>query len=173
MASIWSPCVELPMQRLSLGIETKNDLCTDLRRRRSITVFTFIYYGGANVYRCKTQSITAGSNCESEFIAAYSLCKLIFYVRHILKLSCFNQTESTPGYNDNLSALEMINDNNTSVEQIRHMGIRLFSLQDLRETGNIKLFHIRTTFNTSDVPTKGLGWVLHSRHCRRYMGHFG
>ena len=42
MASIWSPCVELPMQRLSLGIETKNDLRTDLRRRRSITVFAFI-----------------------------------------------------------------------------------------------------------------------------------
>ena len=123
MPSIWSPCVEQPMQQLSLGIETKNDLCTDLRRRRSITVFAFIYYGGANVYCCKTQSITVGSNCESEFIAAYSLCKLIFYVRHILKLSCFNQTEPTPGYIDNLSASKMINDNNTPTEQISQMGI--------------------------------------------------
>jgi hypothetical protein len=26
---------------------------------------------------------------------------------------------------------------------------------------------------TSDDLTKPLGWVLHSRHCRRIMGHYG
>ena len=38
---------------------------TDLRKRRSITGFVFTYCGGAIVYRSKTQSITAGSSCES------------------------------------------------------------------------------------------------------------
>ena len=50
---------------------------TDLQKRRSITGFVFTYCGGAIVYRSKTQSITAGSSCESEFIAAYSACKVV------------------------------------------------------------------------------------------------
>ena len=146
---------------------------TDLRKRRSITGFVFTYCGGAIVYRSKTQSITAGSSCESEFIAAYSACKVARYLRHILKQLHFEQTEPTPVYIDNLSALKIINDNTAPTERTRHMDIQFFALQDWREDGDIKMIHIKGTLNSADDLTKGLGWVLHSRHCRRHMGHFG
>ena len=85
----------------------------------------------------------------------------------------FEQTEPTPVYIDNLSALKIINDNTTPTERTRHMDIRFFALQDWREDGDIKMIHIKDTLNIADDLTKGLGWVLHSRHCRRLMGHFG
>ena len=34
------------------------------------------------------------------------------------------------------------------------------------------MVHIPGILNPSDDLTKPLGWVLHSRHCRRLMGHF-
>ena len=53
------------------------------------------------------------------------------------------------------------------------LGIRFFALQDWKEDEDIKMVHIKGTLNSSDDLTKNLGWVLHSRHCRRHMGHFG
>ena len=130
---------------------------TDLQKRRSITGFVFTYCGGAIVYRSKTQSITAGSSCESEFIAAYSACKVVRYLRYILKQLHFEQTEPTPVYIDNLSALKIINDNTAPTERTRHMDIRFFALQDWREDGDIKMIHIKGTLNNADDLTKALG----------------
>ena len=33
--------------------------------------------------------------------------------------------------------------------------------------------HIPGVLNPSDDMTKPLGWILHARHCRRIMGHYG
>ena len=53
------------------------------------------------------------------------------------------------------------------------MDIHLFALQDWKEDEDIKMVHIKGTLNSSDDLKNNLGWVLHSRHCRRHMGHFG
>ena len=53
------------------------------------------------------------------------------------------------------------------------MDIRFFSLQDWRQEGNLVMVHIKGTLNMSDDLTKSLGWVLHARHCRCMMGHYG
>ena len=51
------------------------------------------------------------------------------------------------------------------------MDIRYFAIQDWKEDGDIEVHHIPGIINPSDDLTKPLGWVLHSRHCRRLMGH--
>ena len=163
-----------------MGINIAKLLCfvyashaTNLQKRRSITGFVFTNCGGAIVYRSKTQSITAGSSCESEFIAAYSACKVVQYLQHILKELHFEQIEPTPVYTDNISALKFINDNTAPTEQTCHMDIRFFTLQDWREDGDIKMIHIKNTLNSADDLRKGLVWVLHSYYCCCHMGHFG
>ena len=50
---------------------------------------------------------------------------------------------------------------------------QFFSIQDWREAGDIIMKHIPVILNPSDDMTKPLGWVLHARHCRRIMGHYG
>jgi len=47
----------------------------DLRNRQSTTGCAFLLCGGAISYRCKTQSITATSSTEAEFLAAVATAK--------------------------------------------------------------------------------------------------
>jgi hypothetical protein len=124
------------------------------------------------LYRSKTQILTAGSSTESEFITAVSAAKLARYLRSVLKQLVFHQTKPTVIFNDNLSALKIINDNTSPTEHKRHMDLRFFAIQDWREVGDIVMSHIAGILDPYDDLTKALGWVLHSRDYRRIMGHY-
>ncbi len=58
-------------------------------------------------------------------------------------------------------------------ERSRHIDIQYFAIQDWRQAGDIILKSIPGIINPADDFTKALGWVLHSRHARRLMGHYG
>ena len=75
-------------------------------------------------------------------------------------------------YCDNESAIKMINAR-IPTERSRHILIQFFAIQDWKEAGDIILQHIPGIINPSDALSKPVGWILHSRHCRRLMGHFG
>ena len=161
------------VNRPVLQVFTDAAFGNDLTRRRSTTGIVFTYCGGAIIYRSKTQTLTAGSSTEAEFIAAVTAAKLTRYLRCILKQLGEEQTAPTDIYIDNLSALKIINDNCSPTERTRHMALRFFAIQDWREDGDIIMKHIPGVLNPSDDMTKPLGWVLHARHCRRIMGHYG
>ena len=128
--------------------------------------------GGSIVYKTKTQSLTACSSTEAEFIAAYDAAKAVRYIRSILQELNFLEEGPTKIYIDNESALKIINDNQAPTARTRHLDIRYFALQDWKLDGDIEMIHIPGTLNPSDDLTKPLGWILHARHCRRTMGHF-
>ena len=161
------------VNRPVLQVFTDAAFGNDLTRRRSTTGIVFTYCGGAIIYRSKTQTLTAGSSTEAEFIAAVTAAKLTRYLRCVLKQLGEEQTDPTDIYIDNLSALKIINDNCSPTERTRHMALRFFAIQDWREEGDIIMKHIPGILNPSDDMTKPLGWVLHARHCRRIMGHYG
>jgi ribonuclease HI len=81
----------------------------DLRNRRSTTGYAFILNHGVVAYRSKTQTVTATSSTEAEFIAAVSAAKATKYLRAILLDLGFSQTLPTPIYIDNASAIQIIN----------------------------------------------------------------
>jgi hypothetical protein len=56
----------------------------ELRNRRSTTGYAFLLCGGAVAYRSKTQTITATSSTEAEFLAAITAAKTAKYLRAIL-----------------------------------------------------------------------------------------
>ncbi len=144
----------------------------DLRSRRSTTGYAFMLSGGVIAYRSKTQSITATSSTEAEFIAAVSAAKVAKYLRAILRELGFSQDAPTNLYEDNASAIKMVNADRPT-ERSRHIDIQYFAIQDWKKSGQIILTKIKGIINPSDSLTKGLGWVLHNRHARRLMGHFG
>ena len=47
-----------------------------------------------------------------------------------------------------------------------------FAIQDWKEQGNIVRQHVPGVINPADDVTKPLGWMLHSRHARRIVGHY-
>jgi len=81
----------------------------DLRNRRSTTGYAFLLCGGVISYRSTTQTITATSSTEAEFLAVVVAAKHARYLRAIMKELGFEQTEPTPIYEDNESAIKMIN----------------------------------------------------------------
>ena len=91
----------------------------------------------------------------------------------VLKELGFEQKQPTVIHIDNQPALQMINHNTAPTERTRHCDIRFFQIQDWREEQDLICQHIiRGILNPSDDLTKPLGYVLHSRHCRRIMGHY-
>ena len=57
-------------------------------------------------------------------------------------------------------------------ERSRHIDIQYFAIQDWKEAGDIVLKFIPGVINCADALTKPLGWILHTRHARRIMGHY-
>jgi hypothetical protein len=144
----------------------------DLTRRRSTTGYGFMLAGGVIAYRCKTQTITATSSTEAEFIAAVSAAKVAKYLRSILRELGFSQKGPTVLYEDYESCIKMINAS-VPTERSRHIDISYFAIQDWKSAGDILLRHIPGILNASDTMTKAVGWILHNRHARRLMGHYG
>jgi len=142
----------------------------DLRNRRSTTGYAFLLCGGAISYRCKTQSITATSSTEAEFLAAVATAKHARYMRAIMSDLGFPPKGPTTMYCDNQSAINMINAR-VPTERSRHIDIQHFAIQDWKDSGAIVMEFIPGVINPSDDLTKPLGWVLHDRHARRVMGH--
>ena len=144
----------------------------DLRKRRSTTGYAFAFSGGAIAHRSKTQSLTALSSTEAEFIAAVTAAKTARYIRSILRELGFRQTEPTPIYEDNKPTIDIIASQKPT-ERTRHIDIRFFAIQDwVHSSKDIRLSHIPGIINPSDDLTKPLGRVLHERHARYVMGHY-
>jgi hypothetical protein len=116
-------------------------------------------------YRSKSQTITATSSTESKFIAAVSSTKVAKYLRSIFAQLGFPQLSPTPVHEDNKSTIKMVNADKPTKRSC-HIDIQYFAIQDLGAK-------LRDILNPSDALTKSVGWVLHSRHAHRLMGHYG
>ena len=129
----------------------------DLTKRRSTTGYVFTYAGGAVVYRSKTQSLTALSSTEAEFIAAVTAAKTAKYIRSVLSELGFKQEEPTPIYEDNKPTIDIVASQKPT-ERTRHIDIRFFAIQDwIHKTKDVTLSHIPGVINPSDDLTKPLG----------------
>ena len=143
---------------------------TDIKTRRSVTGFILTLCGGAICYRSKVQTSVATSSTESEFVAAVTASKAVLYLRSVLKQLGCEQLFPTPMYEDNEAAILMINASKPTV-RARHIDIQHFAIQEWKLRGDIIFFHIPGVINMSDAMTKAVGWILHTRHNRRAMGH--
>ena len=74
------------------------------------------------VYRSKTQSLTALSCTEAEFIATVTAAKTAKYIRSILHELGFEQTTPTPIYEDNKPTINIVASQKPT-ERIRHIDI--------------------------------------------------
>ena len=145
---------------------------TDLETRRSVTGFVFCLAGGAIAYKSKLQATVSTSSTEAEFIAAVHAAKVAKYLRSILKELGFPQDGPTVLHEDNQAAIAMINDSKPTPRS-RHIDIQFFAIQQWQKADEITMAYIPTSINPADASTKALGWILHSRHARRIMGHCG
>ena len=83
----------------------------------------------------------------------------------------FPQLKPTLIFEDNASTIKIVNAR-VPTERTHHIDIHLFAIQAWKEQGDVTLHHIPGIINPSNDLTKPLGWVLHSRHMPRLMGHY-
>jgi hypothetical protein len=145
---------------------------TCLRTRRSVTGFCLCLAGAAVAYKTKVQPTVATSSTEAELIAAVHAAKVTKYLRTVLRELGFPPTGPTILHEDNQAAINMINASRPT-ERARHIDIQHFAIQEWRQRGDIIMQHLPGIINPADQLTKNLGWILHSRHARRSMGHYG
>ena len=77
----------------------------DLRKRRFTTGYAFILSGAAVAYKSKTQTITAISSTEAEFIVTVATAKTAKYLRSVLTDHGFSIPEPTRLFEDNMAAI--------------------------------------------------------------------
>ena len=144
----------------------------ELLQRRSTTGYGCCLSGGAVAYRSHTQPITAQNSTEAELVGTNSCGKVSKYLRCVLAELLYRQTAATPIYVDNKSTIQILQ-HDRPTERSRHIEIRYFGLQQWQALGHVAIHHIAGIINPADVLTKALGWLLHSRHARFLMGHYG
>jgi len=66
----------------------------------------------------------------------------------------------------------MVNDSKPTARS-RQIDVQHFAIQEWQDQGEIEMKHIPGVINPVDDETKALSWVLHSRHSRHAMGHYG
>lgn len=96
----------------------------ELKKHQSTTGLVFTFCGVAVVYKSKTKSLTASSSTEAEFIIVHVAAKIAKYLWMVLKQLRYKQKLPTPIYIENMSALQIINNNTSPTERTRHLDIR-------------------------------------------------
>ena len=163
------PFPELPRDQLVACLDAAH--ATDLTTRRSVTGCIVFFCGAAVACKSRLQPIVATSSTEAEFYAAVTSAKVVKCLRHVLTELDAMRLGPSPMCIDNQAAMAMINESRPT-PRARHVEIQHFAIQQwCKIDKDIFMKYIPGVINSSDGLTKPLGWVLHSRHARRGMGH--
>jgi Reverse transcriptase (RNA-dependent DNA polymerase) len=145
---------------------------TDLQRRRSVSGYCCMFAGAAIAFKSKLQTIVATSSTEAEFICAVQAGKTVKYLRTVLHDLGFTPQGPTIIYEDNQAAIAMINSSKPTPRS-RHIDTQHYAIQGWKARDILRLEHIPGTLSPADALTKPLARILHHRHSRRMMGHYG
>ena len=143
---------------------------TDLKTRRSVTGLIVFFGLAAIAWKSRLQAVCATSSAETEFCAAVVTAKILKCLRCVLTdLDAMADGPSHP-HIDNQAALAMINESRPT-PRARHIETQHFAIQEWCKAKEILMVFCPGSVNPGDDMTKGLASNLHSRHCRRSMGH--
>jgi Reverse transcriptase (RNA-dependent DNA polymerase) len=145
---------------------------TDLQRRRSVSGFCCLFAGAAIAFKSKLQTIVATSSTEAEFVCAVQTGKMVKYLRTVLNDLGFTPRAPTVIYEDNQAAIAMVNSSKPTPRS-RHIDTQHYAIQGWKACNILRLEHIPGSLSPADALTKPLARILHHRHSRRMMGHYG
>ena len=145
---------------------------TDAKTHHSVSGYIIVYGGAAIAYKAKFQPTVTTSSTKAEFIAAVYTAKAIKHQHSVLNDLGLLSPKATIIYEDNKAAIDMIN-KSKPMARSRHINVQHFAIQEWRNRGEVEMRHVPGIINPADDETKALSWILHSRHSRQTMGHYG
>ena len=126
--------------------------------------------GGVVVGKSKTQSTTALSSCEAEYVSLALAAQEIVHCRQLLCDLLEEQCAPTILFCDNVAAGELTK-SETHQQRSKHIAIRYHFIRECVQRGEIAVKWCSGQENTADVFTKPLGRVLFQRHVSKLLGH--
>ena len=132
--------------------------CPDTRR--SVTGWCMFLGSALISWKSKKQAWVSKSSTESEYRAMSLACSKIIWLRGLLAELDFPQTEATPLYADNTSAIQ-IAANPVFHERTKHIEVDCHSIREALDNRIVSLPHITSQLQLADIFTKV---VPHPRH---------
>jgi hypothetical protein len=130
--------------------------------RRSTTGYIVKTFGGVVSWRSTRQDCVAQSTTEAEFMASSLAANNLLWIRRFLEeLGCL-----PPGptilQNDNMGAVHL-STSTYNHPKTKHIDLRVYSLREHVESGQVELKHIPGKSNVADTLTKALPRVEFER----------
>jgi hypothetical protein len=135
---------------------------------KSVTGNVFYLNGGAIAWASKTQSVTAQSTLESEYIALARAAKEIVYLRRILE-DLGHEQNTTTLFGDNQPSIQLATNYGTS-SRTKHIDLRYHYIREVVAAQIIQLEYLRTDSMVADILTKPLAKDAFRTHRDHMLG---
>ena len=145
-----------------------SDWAGDKDNRRSVGGHMLFLNGVLISWRSKLQKVVSLSSAEAEFYACSEAVKEIPFVIQILEFLGIAVEKPVEVMVDNIGAIYM-SQNQMSSSRTRHMDTRYHYVNDLQESGLIKVKFVRSEDNVSDIATKNVASDLMRKHEGKLM----
>jgi hypothetical protein len=103
----------------------------------------------------KMKLLTPAGSTETEYVGMYEAATEIVFLRNLLCELGFPQKSATVLYEDNQSAIHMVNGRG-SFQKSKHVNVKYHYTRDLIKKGLIDVVYCPTKEMRADVLTKGL-----------------
>lgn len=138
------------------------DWAGDASDRKSFTGYSFVAAGCVFAWSARKQSVVSLSTTEAEYIAISAAATEVSYLRKILSELNFPHHGPMVVFNDNQSSHCLVK-NPTYHSRSKHIAIKYHHVRDMFNKGEIKVVYIPTDDMFSDILTKNLCKIKHSK----------
>ena len=135
---------------------------------RSISGHCFTLGSGMVSWSSRKQRIVADSTCFAEYVALHDASHEAIFLRQLLDCLDFPCRGATTVYCDNDAATRLTEDHMFHA-QVKHIRVKLHSIRDCVDHGEVRILRVRSADNIADVLTKPLGCSDFLRLCG-YLG---
>lgn len=114
------------------------------------------------LWSSKQQGVVALSSCEAEYLSSTHCTREVLWFRNLLSELGFPQFSPTSIFCDNQGTIAYTHDPHAH-SKMKHIAIREHFIRDCISKRQIDIIYILNTENYSDIFTKPLHRILHTR----------
>ena len=155
------------LQQSTLRMYADASWAANLDNRHSTSGYGAMIYGSLIAWWSRNQYLLARSSFEAELIAIFGATSEGTWIVRLLKDFCLVTIIDLFG--DNLTTLQQLKEHRIT-KRTRHIAIRFYSTVEYVQGGLLRLHHVSTHHNWSDMLTKAQDRETFIRHRNLFLG---
>jgi hypothetical protein len=110
------------------------------------------------------QKVGTASSTDAEIVAAKECCKMIAWIRNVIRELDLETTKPTILFQDNKSSIVIYTTDKPKYSRVKHILTSISYIRSMIEHNELCIKYLPTTNMTADMLTKSLGTRLHVEH---------